>query len=41
MQIQMDLGADIAMALITVLPTASENDIQDSLDRTHLWLGNA
>lgn len=39
MQIQMDLGSDIAMAFDHCPPhTANENDIQDSLDRTHLWL---
>jgi queuine tRNA-ribosyltransferase len=35
----MDLGSDIAMAFDHCPPhTATENDIQDSLDRTHLWL---
>ncbi len=39
MQIQMDLGSDIAMAFDHCPPhTASENDIEESLNRTHLWL---
>ena len=39
MQIQMDLGSDIAMAFDHCPPhTASENDIEESLERTHLWL---
>jgi len=39
MQIQMDLGSDIAMAFDHCPPhTANENDIEDSLQRTHLWL---
>ena len=39
MHIQMDLGSDIAMAFDHCPPhTASENDIQESLDRTNLWL---
>ena len=38
-QIQMDLGSDIAMAFDQCPPhTASENDVEDSLERTHLWL---
>ena len=38
-KIQMDLGSDIAMAFDQCPPnTASENDIEDSLERTHLWL---
>ena len=39
MQIQMDLGSDVAMAFDHCPPhTGTENDIEDSLDRTHLWL---
>ena len=39
MQIQMDLGADVAMAFDHCPPhTANENDIEDSLQRTHAWL---
>tara|TARA_Y100000766_G_scaffold49132_1_gene39371 strand:- start:833 stop:1918 length:1086 start_codon:yes stop_codon:yes gene_type:complete len=39
MQIQIDLGSDIAMAFDHCPPhTASENDIEDSLNRTNLWL---
>ena len=39
MQIQMDLGSDIAMAFDHCPPhTANENEIEDSLQRTHLWL---
>ena len=38
-QIQMDLGADVAMAFDHCPPhTANENDIADSLQRTNLWL---
>jgi len=38
-QIQMDLGSDVAMAFDHCPPhTASENDIEDSLQRTHSWL---
>ena len=38
-QIQMDLGSDIAMAFDHCPPhTANENDIEDSMQRTHLWL---
>ncbi len=39
MQIQMDLGSDVAMAFDHCPPhTSSENEIQESLNRTHLWL---
>ncbi len=39
MEIQMDIGADVSMAFDHCPPhTASENDIEDSLRRTHLWL---
>jgi len=39
MQIQMDLGSDIAMAFDHCPPhTSNENDIEDSLEHTHLWL---
>ena len=39
MEIQMDIGSDIAMAFDHCPPhTASENDIEDSLKRTHHWL---
>ncbi len=39
MQVQMDLGADVAMAFDHCPPhTANENDIEDSLQRTHSWL---
>jgi len=39
MQIQMDLGSDVAMAFDHCPPhTANENDIEDSLERTHSWL---
>jgi len=39
MQIQMDLGSDVAMAFDHCPPhTANENDIEDSLQRTHSWL---
>ena len=39
MAIQKDIGSDIAMAFDHCPPhTASENDIEDSLRRTHLWL---
>ncbi len=39
MKIQMDIGADIVMAFDHCPPhTANENDIADSLRRTHLWL---
>ena len=39
MQIQIDLGSDIAMAFDHCPPhTASENDIEDSIQRTHIWL---
>jgi len=39
MQIQMDLGSDVAMAFDHCPPhTADENDIEDSLQRTHSWL---
>ena len=39
MKIQMDLGSDIAMAFDHCPPhTASENDIEESLERTNLWL---
>jgi len=35
----MDLGSDVAMALDHCPPhTANENDIEDSLQRTHSWL---
>jgi queuine tRNA-ribosyltransferase len=35
----MDLGSDVAMAFDHCPPhTANENDIEDSLQRTHLWL---
>jgi len=38
-QIQMDLGSDVAMAFDHFPPhTANENDIEDSLQRTHSWL---
>ena len=38
-QIQMDLGSDVAMAFDHCPPhTATENDIEDSLQRTHSWL---
>jgi len=38
-QIQMDLGSDVAMAFDHCPPhTANENDIEDSLQRTHSWL---
>jgi len=38
-QIQMDLGSDVAMAFDHCPPhTANENDIEDSLHRTHSWL---
>ncbi len=38
-QIQMDLGSDVAMAFDHCPPhTANENDIKDSLQRTHSWL---
>ncbi|WP_288250152.1 tRNA guanosine(34) transglycosylase Tgt [uncultured Prochlorococcus sp.] len=39
MQIQMDLGSDVAMAFDHCPPhTANENDIEESLQRTHSWL---
>ena len=39
MHIQMDLGSDVAMAFDHCPShSASENDIEDSLQRTHLWL---
>ncbi len=39
MKIQMDLGADVTMAFDHCPPhTCTENDIEDSLRRTHLWL---
>ncbi len=39
MQVQMDLGSDVAMAFDHCPPhTANENDIEDSLQRTHSWL---
>ncbi len=39
MQIQMDLGSDVAMAFDHCPPhTANENDIEDSLQKTHSWL---
>ena len=39
MQIQMDLGSDIAMAFDHCPPhTANENDVEESLQRTNLWL---
>ena len=39
MEIQMDIGADVAMAFDHCPPhTSTENDIEDSLRRTHLWL---
>ena len=39
MQIQMDLGSDIAMAFDHCPPhIASENDIEESLNLTHAWL---
>tara|TARA_B100000073_G_scaffold339751_1_gene338643 strand:- start:742 stop:1860 length:1119 start_codon:yes stop_codon:yes gene_type:complete len=39
MTIQMDLGSDIVMAFDHCPPhTATENDVEDSLRRTHLWL---
>ena len=39
MQIQIDLGSDIAMAFDHCPPPiASENDVEESLKRTHLWL---
>jgi len=39
MQIQMDLGSDVAMAFDHCPPhTANENDVEDSLQRTHAWL---
>ena len=39
MEIQMDIGSDVAMAFDHCPPhTANENDIEDSLSRTHLWL---
>ena len=35
----MDLGSDVAMAFDHCPPhTANENDIEDSLQRTHSWL---
>ena len=38
-EIQMDIGADVAMAFDHCPPhTSTENDIEDSLRRTHLWL---
>jgi len=38
-KIQMDLGSDVAMAIDHSPPhTANENDIEDSLQRTQLWL---
>ena len=38
-EIQMDLGSDVAMAFDQCPPhTATENDIEESLERTHLWL---
>jgi len=38
-QIQMDLGSDVAMAFDHCPPhTANENDIEESLLRTHSWL---
>ncbi len=38
-QIQMDLGSDVAMAFDHCPPhTANENDIEESLQRTHSWL---
>ncbi len=38
-KIQMDLGSDVAMAFDHCPPhTANENDIEDSLQRTHSWL---
>ncbi len=39
MQVQMDLGSDVAMAFDHCPShTANENDIEDSLQRTHSWL---
>ena len=39
MEIQMDIGADVTMAFDHCPPhTSTENDIEDSLRRTHLWL---
>ncbi len=39
MKIQMDIGSDVAMAFDHCPPhTATENDIEESLRRTHIWL---
>ncbi len=39
MQIQMDIGSDIAMAFDHCPPhTANENEVEESMLRTHLWL---
>jgi len=39
MAIQMDIGSDVAMAFDQCPPhTATENEIEDSLERTHHWL---
>jgi len=39
MEIQMDIGADVSMAFDHCPPhTSTENDIEDSLRRTHIWL---
>jgi len=39
MEIQMDIGADVSMAFDHCPPhTSTENDIEDSLRRTNLWL---
>ncbi len=38
-EIQMDIGADVSMAFDHCPPhTSTENDIEDALRRTHLWL---
>ena len=38
-EIQMDIGSDVSMAFDHCPPhTGTENDIKDSLQRTHLWL---
>ncbi len=38
-EIQMDIGADVSMAFDHCAPhTSTENDIEDALRRTHLWL---
>ena len=39
MEIQMDIGADVSMAFDHCPPhTSTENDIEDSLRRTNIWL---